>query len=186
MARIGKRILEVPKGVEVKFNAGILSVKGPKGTLTREIAAEVKVLIEAGKVSLTCEKNDPKFLALHGLFNSLIKNMLDGVTKGFEKELEMVGVGYRAQMQGKKLQLSAGFSHPIEIEPPVGIDFEVIGGTKIKIKGADRQKVGQIAAEIRDIREVEPYKGKGIKYTGETVRRKAGKAAKTGAGAGAA
>lgn len=186
MARIGKRILEVPKGVEVKFNAGALSVKGTKGTLYLEILEDVKFNLDDGKITLTCEKNEPKFRSLHGLYNSLIKNMLDGVTKGFEKELEMVGVGYRAQLQGKKLQLSAGFSHPIEIEPPAGIDFEVIGGTKIKIKGADRQKVGQISAEIRDVREVEPYKGKGIKYTGEKVRRKAGKAAKTGAGAGAA
>ena len=120
---------------------------------------------------------------MHGLYNSLIKNMIVGVTTGFIKELDLVGVGYRAQMQGKKLQLQLGFSHPVEVDPPAGVDIEVVGGTRIKIKGSDRQVVGQLAAVIRKIRKVEPYKGKGVRYFGEKVRRKAGKAAKAGAGA---
>jgi len=178
LARIGRRILEIPGGVEVIVEDGKILVKGPKGSLSQSLKPVVSIKIEGNKVSTLCEANDPKARAMHGLYNSLIKNMIDGVTKGFEKNLEMSGVGYRAALQGKKLQIQIGYSHPVEIDPPAGITFELEGATKIKVKGIDRQQVGEVAAEIRRIREVEPYKGKGIKYFGELVRRKAGKAAK--------
>lgn len=186
MVRIGKRILEIPDGVEVKVEDGKVAVKGPKGVLIQSYNPAVSVKIDGNKVLTLCEARDPRSRALHGLYNSLIKNMLDGVTRGFEKTLELIGIGYRAAMQGKKLQIQIGYSHPVEVDPPEGISFEVEGATKIKVKGVDRQKVGQVAAEIRSVREIEPYKGKGIKYLGEVVRRKAGKAAKAAAGAGAA
>jgi len=185
MARIGKRTLIVPAGVEVKVTDGVISVKGPKGTLTQSYDHRVTVKVEAGKVTTLIGAADNESLALQGLYNSLLKNMIVGVTTGFEKDLEMVGVGYRAQMQGKTLQLQAGYSHLVEFVPPPGIEFVVTGNTKIKIKGADRQVVGQVAANVRGAREVEPYKGKGIKYVGEFVRRKAGKAAKATTGGGA-
>jgi len=178
MGRIGKRILEIPSGVEIKIEDGKILVKGPNGTLSQTYKPVVAMKIDGGKISTLCEADDPKARAMHGLYNSLIKNMIDGVTKGFEKKLEMSGVGYRAALQGKKLQIQIGYSHPVEIDPPAGITFELEGATKIKVKGIDRQQVGEMAAEIRRIREVEPYKGKGIKYLGEIVRRKAGKAAK--------
>jgi len=185
MGRIGKRILEIPSGTEVKIEGNKIMVKGPKGALTQTFLPQVQVKVEENKVFTLCESEDRKVLALQGLYNSLIKNMLDGVTKGFEKSLDLVGVGYRAQLQGKKLQLQIGYSHPVEVDPPEGIVFELESPTRVKVKGIDRQLVGQVAAEIRDIRPVEPYKGKGIRYVGEIVRRKAGKAAKAaGAGAG--
>lgn len=185
MGRIGKRALEIPQGVEVKVEDRKVIVKGPKGTLIQSYLPEVQVKVENNKILTICESDDRKVLALQGLYNSLIKNMLDGVTKGFEKSLDLVGVGYRAQMQGKKLQLQVGYSHPVEVDPPEGITFETEGTTRIKVKGIDKQLVGQVAAEIRKIRKVEPYKGKGIRYVGEVVRRKAGKAAKAvGAGGG--
>ncbi len=185
MARIGKRALTVPNGVEVKVIDGVIEVKGPKGTLKQAYDHRVTVKVEGGKVMTLTAGSDNESLALQGLYNSLLKNMMTGVTAGFEKDLEMVGVGYRAQMQGKALQLQAGYSHLVEFQPPAGIEFVVTGNTKIKIKGADRQLVGQVAANIRAAREVEPYKGKGIKYEGESVRRKAGKAAKAAGGGGA-
>jgi large subunit ribosomal protein L6 len=183
MGRIGRRILEIPSGTEVKVEGDKIIVKGPKGTLTQTFLPPVQVKVEENKVFTLCESEDRKVLALQGLYNSLIKNMLEGVTKGFEKSLDLVGVGYRAQLQGKKLQLQLGFSHPVEVDPPEGVAFELESPTRIKVKGIDRQLVGQVAAEIRSIRPVEPYKGKGIRYVGEIVRRKAGKAAKAvGAG----
>jgi len=185
MARIGKRLLDIPDGVEVKAAAGVCTVKGPKGTLTQTYDQAIEIKVEGKKVVTNCERQDKQARSLQGLYNSLVKNMVSGVTKGFEKELDLVGVGYRAQMQGKKLTLQLGYSHPVEVDPPVGVEFEVVSGTRIKIKGSDRQKVGQIAAEIRELREVEPYKGKGIKYVGEKVRRKAGKAAKAAGASGA-
>ena len=185
MARIGKRELIVPGGVEVQVQGGVISVKGPKGTLKQPYDHRVAVKIEGGKVTTLITGDDNESLALQGLYNSLIKNMIAGVTTGFEKDLEMVGVGYRASLQGKKLQLQVGYSHLVEFEPPAGIEFAVAGNTKIKIKGSDRQVVGQMAANIRATREVEPYKGKGIKYADEVVRRKAGKAAKATSGGGA-
>lgn len=160
-------------------------VKGAKGTLAQECKPEIEIKVVEGKVQTLCKLDTHHAQALQGLYNSLIQNMLDGVTKGFEKSLELIGVGYRVQLQGKKLQFTIGYSHPVEVDPPAGIVFEVEGTTKIKVKGIDRQVVGQVAAEIRGIREVEPYKGKGIKYMGEVVRRKAGKAAKATSGGGA-
>ena len=177
-------MLEIPTGVEVKIENGIVLVKGPKGTLTQSYLPIIQIKVENNKVLTLCEAQDRKAAALQGLYNSLIKNMLDGVTKGFEKSLDLVGVGYRAQLQGKKLQLQIGYSHPVEVDPPEGITFETEGATRIKVKGIDRQLVGQVAAQIRKIREVEPYKGKGIRYVGEVVRRKAGKAAKAVGAAG--
>src|SRR3989339_155775 len=177
MARIGNRAIEVPKGVEVKIDKGMVTVKGAKNSLSLSHLPAVTVALDQGKIVTSCQSNDQLSRSLQGLYNSLLNNMILGVTKGFEKELDLVGVGYRAQLQGKKLQLSLGYSHPIEYDPPTGIEFEVAGGTRIKIKGADKQKVGQVAAEIRQIRKVEPYKGKGVRYVGEIVRKKAGKAA---------
>jgi large subunit ribosomal protein L6 len=184
MGRIGKRLLAIPNGVEVKIGDSTISVKGPKGSLKQAYLPTIKLKVEDGKVATLCESEDRKVKALQGLYNSLIKNMLEGVTNGFQKDLEMVGVGYRATLQGKKLQLALGYSHPILIDPPDGIVFEVEGTNKIKVKGSDRWLVGEIAARIRRFREVEPYKGKGIKYLGEVVRRKAGKAAKAVGGTG--
>jgi len=182
MGRIGKRSLKIPSGVEVKTGAGIVTVKGPKGLLTQAILPVVKIVIDNQQVTTNCDLDDRESGALQGTYNALIKNMITGVTIGFEKNLELVGVGYRAQMQGKKLQLQVGYSHLVDIEPPEGVEFSVAGNNKIKIIGIDAQKVGQIASEIRLVREVEPYKGKGIKYANEIVRRKAGKAAKAAAG----
>jgi len=162
---------------------GKIKVKGPKGSLTQEYNPQIKLEVKESKVYTLCGSRDPKLLALQGLYNSLVKNMLDGVTNGFEKKLEMVGVGYRAIKQGKNLQIQIGYSHPVIVEPPEGIELQVEGVNKITVKGIDKQVVGEIAAEIRRIREVEPYKGKGIKYAGERVRKKAGKAAKAAAGA---
>lgn len=183
--RIGKRELVIPKGIEVKVEAEKVQVKGPKGVLIQAYLPAVEIKVEAGKILTGCRDASHQTRALQGLYNSLLKNMLTGVTDGFEKELDLVGVGYRAGMQGKKLQLQLGFSHPVEFDPPAGIEFSVAGNTRVKIKGADRQKVGQISAEIRQVRKVEPYKGKGIKYVDEVVRRKAGKAAKATSAAGA-
>jgi large subunit ribosomal protein L6 len=183
MGRIGKRIIEVPKGVEVKVEGGKVIVKGPKGSLTQEYNLLIKIEAKDNKVQTICESKDPKRLAMQGLYNSIIKNMIDGVTKGFEKSLEMIGVGYRAAKQGKTLQISIGFSHPVVIDPPEGIELQTEGANKIIVKGMDKHMVGEIAAKIRGIRKVEPYKGKGIRYFGEIVRKKAGKAAKTAGGA---
>jgi large subunit ribosomal protein L6 len=178
-------LIDVPKGVEVKVIDGTIQVKGPKGSLTQDYRHAVKIEVKDGKVQTICESRDPKVMALQGLYNSLVSNMIQGVTAGFEKKLEMVGVGYRAAKQGKNLNISIGYSHPVIVEPPDGIELSVEGVNKITVKGIDKQLVGEIAAEIRRIREVEHYKGKGIRYAGERVRKKAGKAAKAAAGAGA-
>lgn len=179
MGRIGKRIIQIPKGVEVKAQGGKISVKGPKGTLEQEHNLFIKIEIKDGTVQTVCGSHDPKLLAMQGLYNSLIYNMIVGVTDGFQKRLELVGVGYRAAKQGKGLQLQLGHSHPVVIEPPVGIEILVEGTNKVVIKGMDKQVVGEVAANIRGIRPVEPYKGKGVRYEGEKVVKKAGKAAKT-------
>jgi large subunit ribosomal protein L6 len=183
MGRIGKRLIQIPSGVEVKVLDGKVQVKGPKGSLAQEYNSLIKIEVKESKVHTICEAKDPKILALQGLYNSLVKNMIEGVTNGFEKKLEMVGVGYRAAKQGKNLQIQIGYSHPVVVEPPEGIELLVEGVNKITVKGVDKQRVGEVAAEIRRIRKVEPYKGKGIKYAGEQVRKKAGKAAKAAAGA---
>ncbi|MDI6732278.1 MAG: 50S ribosomal protein L6 [Candidatus Margulisbacteria bacterium] len=178
MGRIGKRIIEIPKGVEVKIEEGLVKVKGPKGEIAAGYRPQVKIVAEGGKVRTECASSDRKVLALQGLYNSLLFNMIEGVTKGFEKRLDLVGVGYRAAKQGKNLSLQMGFSHPVEIVPPEGIEIAVEGTSKVVIKGIDKQVVGELAANIRAIRPVEPYKGKGIRYEGEIVRKKAGKTAK--------
>lgn len=182
MGRIGKRIIEVPKGVEVKVDKERLQVKGPKGSLEMTTNAAVKIVLENNTVRTECDAAEPKFKALQGLYNSRLKNMIDGVTGGFEKRLEIVGVGYRATKQGKDLQLQIGYSHPVVIPPPGGIELAVEGTNKIVVRGIDKQLVGEVAAEIRSVRKPEPYKGKGIRYAGEQVRKKAGKAAKAAAG----
>ncbi|MFH1361132.1 MAG: 50S ribosomal protein L6 [bacterium] len=183
MGRIGKRLIEIPSGVEVKVFDGVVQVKGPKGVLAQEYRHSIKIEVKDNKIATICESRDPKVLALQGLYNSLIDNMIVGVTKGFERHLEMVGVGYRAAKQGSGLSLQLGFSHPIVVAAPEGIEFVVEGNNKIVVKGINRQVVGEVAAKIRRIRKVEPYKGKGVRYVGEKVRKKAGKAAKTATGA---
>jgi large subunit ribosomal protein L6 len=184
MSRIGRLPVAVPSGVNVGYAERVVSVKGPKGELTHRCAEPLDVKIENGEVSVSRPDESKRTRQLHGLTRTLIANMIDGVTRGFSKTLDIVGVGYRAQMQGKKLQLQVGFSHPVILEPPAGIEIKVEGTNKITVSGADKQQVGQMAAQIREIRRPEPYKGKGIRYEGEHVRRKLGKAGKTTAGAG--
>ncbi len=182
MGRIGKRLIAVPGGVEIKVTDGAVLVKGPRGELLQSYDPRIKIEVKDNKVQTLCGSRDPKLLALQGLYNSLIKNMIEGVTSGYEKRLEMVGVGYRVAKEGKNLQIQIGFSHPVTIAPPEGVELATEGVNKIIVKGSNKQLVGEIAAEIRRIREVEPYKGKGIKYAGEYVKKKAGKAAKAAAG----
>lgn len=171
--------LTVPAGVDVKIADSDVHVKGPKGELSVSVAEPIEVTIDGKTVTVTRPNDEKRSRQLHGLTRTLISNMVEGVTKGFSRNLEIVGVGYRAQMQGKKLSLQLGFSHPVVIDPPAGITIAVEGTNKIAVSGADRQSVGQVAAQIRDIRPPEPYKGKGIRYEGERVRRKLGKAGKT-------
>jgi len=178
MSRIGLRPIEVPAGVEVKVNANTVQVKGPKGELSQTISPTMDVKIEENSITIERQSEDKTARSLHGTTRSLINNMIEGVTSGFQKELEIIGVGYRAQLQGKKLVLSAGYSHPVEIEQDEDIEFEVPQNTQIIVKGIDKEKVGRIAANIRAIRSPEPYKGKGIRYKDEYVRRKEGKTAK--------
>lgn len=180
MSRIGKLPIEIPKGVEVKQDGNTLTVKGPKGELTREFHQDMIIEINDGTIYVKRPSEEKQHRSLHGLTRSLVANMVDGVTKGFERSLEIKGVGYRANKQGNKLVLSLGYSHPVELDPIPGIDMEVPAPTKIIIKGVDKQLVGQVAANIRDLRPPEPYLGKGIRYEGEYVRRKAGKAGKAG------
>lgn len=176
MSRIGKKPISLPKGVEVTIDGSKVTVKGPKGTLTQDIPEGISVVQEENSLLVLRSSDDKKYRALHGLSRALLANMVEGVTNGFEKKLELVGVGYRAQLQGKKLVINIGFSHPVEVDPPEGIEFEVPAATKITVKGIDKQLVGNTAAHIRAIRKPEPYKGKGIKYENEVIRRKAGKA----------
>jgi large subunit ribosomal protein L6 len=185
MSRIGRQPIEVPAGVEVKVQGLEVLVSGPKGKLKRTIDPRISVKLEDKKVILTRQGEDKATRALHGLYRALINNMVTGVKDGFSKNLELSGVGYRAAKEGKKLVMTLGFSHPVNFDPPEGIEFTVEGQNKVKVAGIDRELVGQIAANIRAARPVEPYKGKGIKYEGEVVRRKAGKAAKAAGGAAA-
>ncbi len=175
MSRIGNQPIAIPQGVDVKMDGNTLTVKGPKGTLTRELNEEMNIAMENGEITVSRPSDAQNHRAMHGLTRSLINNMVEGVTEGFTKTLEIVGVGYRANMDGNKLNLVLGFSHPVEIEPPAGITFETPSATKIVVSGSDKEVVGQVAAEIRNWRKPEPYKGKGIRYEGEHVRRKAGK-----------
>ena len=178
MSRIGKRPIGIPGGVDFKKEENVVTVKGPKGTLTRELHPLMTVAVENAQVIVTRPDDEPLSRSLHGLTRTLIANMVEGVTNGFTKGLDMVGVGYRAAMKGKALVLTVGKSHPVEIEPYQGIEIEVPAPNKILIKGIDKELVGAFAAIVRAEREPEPYKGKGIRYEGEVVRRKAGKAGK--------
>ncbi|MEP6910715.1 MAG: 50S ribosomal protein L6 [Actinomycetota bacterium] len=177
MSRIGKQPIEVPDGVNVALDPGRVTVNGPLGELTQNVP--IRITIEKDETQLLVKRPTDRGedRALHGLTRSLVANMVEGVTKGFEKRLEIQGVGYRATLKGTALELNVGYSHPVVIEPPAGIEFEVPVQTEILVKGIDKQLVGEIAAEIRDVRKPEPYKGKGIRYQGEYVRRKVGKRA---------
>ena len=178
MSRIGKLPVASPAGVEVKLEEGnVITVKGPKGTLTRKLVDDLDIKVEGSEVIVTRPSDLKRYKSLHGLTRTLIFNMVEGVTNGYTKELEINGVGYRAAKAGKKLTLTLGYSHPVEMEDPEGIETKV-DGNKITVSGIDKEKVGQFAAEIRTKRPPEPYKGKGIKYTTETIRRKVGKTGK--------
>ncbi len=179
MSRIGRLPVEIPAGVEITVaENNVVTVKGPKGTLTESLSVEMDIKVENNQVVVTRPNDLKKMKSLHGLTRTLVANMVTGVTKGYEKVLEINGVGYRAQKQGKKLILSLGYSHPVEMEDPEGLESVLDGQNKITIKGIDKQKVGQYAAEIREKRKPEPYKGKGIKYADEVIRRKVGKTGK--------
>jgi len=176
MSRIGKLPITVPNGVEVHIDGNTVRVKGPKGQLEKELHQDMIIKYEDNKITVQRPSDNKLHRSLHGLTRALLNNMVVGVTTGFQKNLELVGVGYRASKQGNKLVLSVGYSHPVEIEPEAGIEIEVPAPTKIIVKGLDKEKVGDVAAAIRAVREPEPYKGKGIRYENEHVRRKAGKA----------
>jgi len=179
MSRIGRMPIAVPAGVTVEIaENNVVTVKGPKGTLTRTLAPEMDIKLEGAQVVVTRPNDLKRMKSLHGLTRTLINNMVVGVTNGYEKKLEVNGVGYRAAKAGKKLTLNLGYSHPVEMEDPAGIESVVEGQNIIIIKGIDKEKVGQYAAEIRDKRRPEPYKGKGIKYADEVIRRKVGKTGK--------
>ena len=179
MSRIGRMPVAIPAGVTVTIaENNLVTVKGPKGTLERELPVEMNIKEEDGHIVVTRPNDLKKMKSLHGLTRTLISNMVHGVTEGYEKVLEVNGVGYRAAQQGKKLVLSLGYSHPVEMEDPEGIETVLEGQNKITVKGISKEKVGQYAAEIRDKRRPEPYKGKGIKYADEVIRRKVGKTGK--------
>ena len=179
MSRVGRLSITLPSGVTVAVADRQIAVKGPKGELTMPSVNPIAVEVKDNAVSVSRPDDERRNRALHGLVRTLIAGMVDGVTKGYSRTLEIQGVGYRAQLQGKNLSLQLGFSHPVVVQPPKGIDVKVEGANKIVVSGADKQQVGQFAAEVRSIRPPEPYKGKGIRYEGERVRRKLGKAGKT-------
>jgi large subunit ribosomal protein L6 len=181
MSRIGRLPVTIPQGVDVKIDGRTLKVKGPKGELTQTFHPDVTVKREDGTITVTRKDDVQATRALHGLTRALIANMVTGVTTGYAKDLEISGTGFRAIIQGKKLQLSLGFSHPIEIDPPAGISFAAETPQKLKISGIDKQAVGEMAAKIHRLRVPDPYKHKGIKYAGQILRKKAGKAGKVGA-----
>ncbi|MGG5254620.1 50S ribosomal protein L6 [Neobacillus sp. SM06] len=178
MSRVGKKPIEIPAGVTVTLNNNTVTVKGPKGELTRSFNPEIGILIEDNIINISRPSDEKELRALHGTTRAVIANMVEGVSKGFEKSLELIGVGYRAQKQGTKLVLNVGYSHPVEIEPEKGLEIEVPANTKVIVKGTDKERVGALAANIRGVRPPEPYKGKGIRYEGEYVRRKEGKTGK--------
>lgn len=180
MSRIGRKPIDVPSGVEVKLDGNVITVKGPKGTLTTELHKDMNVAIDGSVISVTRPSEKKEHKSLHGLTRTLVSNMVEGVTKGFTKELEIIGVGYRAAKQGKDLVMNLGYSHQVIMPEIEGISIEVPGANKIIISGPDKQKVGQFAAKVREKRPPEPYKGKGIRYVGEYVQRKEGKAGKGG------
>jgi large subunit ribosomal protein L6 len=179
MSRIGKAPIPIPSGVDVSVAGNEVTVKGPKGTLERRLPADITVRQDGAQLLVERPDDEREHRALHGLTRSLVNNMVVGVTDGFSKDLEIVGVGYRAAAQGpSRLELALGFSHPVTIEAPDGVTFEVPQPTRITVRGIDKEIVGQVAANIRKVRKPEPYKGKGVRYAGEVVQRKAGKAAK--------
>ena len=177
MSRIGRKPITVPSGVEIQITPGSVTVKGPKGTLSERISPDMTVKVEDGTLTVTLPTDRGDHRALHGLTRSLVANMVEGVTSGFEKRLELQGVGYRAALKGKDLELQLGYSHPVPVKAPEGIEFEVPQPTRVIVKGNSKQQVGELAAYIRKQRPPEPYKGKGIRYEGEYVRRKVGKRA---------
>ncbi|UVI29801.1 50S ribosomal protein L6 [Paenibacillus spongiae] len=178
MSRIGRKPIQVPGGVNINLDNSLITVKGPKGTLSRELHKDMKVVLEENSLTVERPSDNKLHRSLHGTTRSLIANMVNGVTEGFSKNLELVGVGYRASKSGEKVVLNVGYSHPVEITPESGIEFELPSNTKIIVKGIDKELVGATAAKIRSVREPEPYKGKGIKYEGERIIRKEGKAGK--------
>ncbi len=179
MSRIGKLPINIPAGVEISINGSSIKVKGPKGELAHTFPAAMGLSLEAGVLTVSRPSDEREHRALHGMTRSIVNNMVHGVSAGFEKALEVEGVGYRSEMKGNNLMLFVGYSHPVEIEAPAGIAFEIDNrGREIKVKGYDKQLIGQIAANIRSVRPPEPYKGKGIRYAGEVIRRKAGKSGK--------
>jgi large subunit ribosomal protein L6 len=180
MSRIGRLPIAIPAGVDVTIDGRTVTVKGPKGQLSRELHPDIAVSREDGSIVVTRPTEQKIHKQLHGLTRTLVNNMVVGVTDGYRKGLEITGVGYRAVKVGEKLQLSLGYSHPIEIEPPSGISFELENPTRLAVVGIDKELVGQVAAQVRSTRKPEPYKGKGVRYAGEYVRRKAGKAGKIG------
>ncbi len=175
MSHIGKKPINTPEGVQVDFKNGVVTVKGKLGELSQNINPEIKVVIDENNVSITRPSDEKKHRELHGLTRALIANMVTGVSQGFKKELTLVGVGFTASSKGDMLLINAGYSHPIYFQKPEGIEFETPSATSIVVKGIDKQSVGQVSAKIRSIRKPEPYKGKGIKYSDEHIRRKAGK-----------
>ncbi|ABS35634.1 50S ribosomal protein L6 [Clostridium botulinum] len=179
MSRVGKLPVAIPNGVTVTVTPdNVVTVKGPKGELVKAMSNKINIAVEDNSVVVTRDNDHKDVRALHGLTRALVNNMVTGVNEGYVKTLELIGVGYRAQLQGKKLVLSLGFSHPVEMEAVSGVEFEVEGGTKVKVKGIDKELVGAVAADIRKWRKPEPYKGKGIKYENEVIRRKEGKTGK--------
>ena len=179
MSRVGKKQIVLPKGVEAKIEGGKITVKGPKGTLSRTLPEQISISLDNGLLTLKRSSEENNVKALHGLYRALVANMVAGVAAGFEKKLILSGVGYRAAKQGNNLVLQVGFSHPLTFLPPAGIEFKLEGQDKVTVAGADRELVGEIASKIKKSKEIEPYKLKGIKYFGEIVKKKAGKAAKT-------
>ncbi|ONN44447.1 50S ribosomal protein L6 [Enterococcus mundtii] len=178
MSRIGNKIVVIPEGVTITQDGNNVTVKGPKGELTRTFSADIKMNIEGNKVTFTRPNDSKEMKTIHGTTRANFNNMVVGVSEGFQKGLELIGVGYRAQMQGTKLVLNVGYSHPVEITPPTGVTVEVPSNTQVIVKGANKEEVGELAANIRGTRPPEPYKGKGIRYVGEFVRRKEGKTGK--------
>ena len=178
MSRVGKVPVAVPNGVEVRMEGARITVKGPKGELSRDLITDMKIDLSDGVLTVKRPSDHPRHRSAHGLTRTLIQNMVTGVSEGFAKTLELHGVGYRAQLQESTLVLAVGYSKPVEVAPPPGIEFEVEGTSRVTVKGISKEDVGQVAADVRKVRPPEPYKGKGIRYVGEYVRRKAGKAGK--------
>jgi len=178
MSRIGRKPIQVPSGVSVSLDNTVITVKGPKGTLSRELHKEMNVNVAENEIVIERPSDNKLHRSLHGTTRTIVANMVTGVTEGFFKNLELVGVGYRASKAGDKIVLNVGYSHPVEIAPEANMEFEVPSNTKITVRGIDKERVGAIAAQIRAVREPEPYKGKGIKYEGERIIRKEGKAGK--------